>query len=61
MILILTNQSPHQSLESYSMHIQLIDEKLTGVPLLVFANKQDLIHSASASDVSHTYKPCMNA
>jgi len=31
----------------------LADDKLTGVPLLVFANKQDLIHAASASDVSH--------
>ena len=30
----------------------LADDKLTGVPLLVFANKQDLIHAASPSEVS---------
>ncbi|XP_065883283.1 ADP-ribosylation factor-like protein 3 [Dysidea avara] len=31
----------------------LADEKLTGVPVLVYANKQDLLHSASASDIAH--------
>lgn len=37
----------------------LADEKLTGVPLLVYANKQDLLHSASASDVSLSTLLCM--
>ena len=32
---------------------ELIDEpKLSGVPLLVYANKQDLMNSASAAEVS---------
>ena len=31
----------------------LADEKLTKVPVLIFANKQDLIHAASASDVRY--------
>lgn len=29
----------------------LDDDKLTGVPVLVYANKQDLVHAATASDV----------
>jgi len=33
-------------------HLLLEEEKLAGVPLLVFANKQDLLSALSAADIS---------
>lgn len=29
-----------------------MDEKLVGIPLLVYANKQDLMHAAPASEIA---------
>ncbi|XP_039293367.1 ADP-ribosylation factor-like protein 3 [Nilaparvata lugens] len=37
----------------YELSELLIDDKLVGVPLMVFANKQDLLHAATAADVAH--------
>nr|CAB3222891.1 ADP-ribosylation factor-like protein 3 [Phallusia mammillata] len=34
----------------------LEDEKLSGVPLLIFANKQDLFNAAKASDIANLLK-----
>lgn len=36
----------------YELSELLSDEKLVGVPLLVYANKQDLLHAAAASDIA---------
>uniref|UniRef100_A0A1B6M9Y6 ADP-ribosylation factor-like protein 3 n=1 Tax=Graphocephala atropunctata TaxID=36148 RepID=A0A1B6M9Y6_9HEMI len=36
----------------YELSELLMDEKLVGVPVLVYANKQDLLHAASASDIA---------
>ncbi|KAG8256538.1 ADP-ribosylation factor protein 3 [Homalodisca vitripennis] len=36
----------------YELSELLMDEKLLGVPVLVYANKQDLLHAASAADIA---------
>ncbi|XP_075210828.1 ADP-ribosylation factor-like protein 3 isoform X2 [Lycorma delicatula] len=36
----------------YELSELLLDEKLCGIPLLIYANKQDLLHAASAADVA---------
>jgi ADP-ribosylation factor-like protein 3 len=39
---------------SMELHLLLEEEKLAGVPLLVFANKQDLITAMHAKDIAET-------
>lgn len=41
---------------------QLLEEdKLDGIPLLVFANKQDLLNALPASEVSHDHaRDCLS-
>ncbi len=34
----------------------LIEEKLQGVPLIVFANKQDLLNALSVDEIRHTLR-----
>lgn len=38
----------------YELNELLTDEKLNNVPILVFANKQDLVHAASASEIAQS-------
>lgn len=40
----------------YELSELLSDEKLIRVPVLVYANKQDLLHAASAAEIAH----CLN-
>lgn len=38
----------------YELNELLSDEKLNDVPVLVYANKQDLMHAASAAEIAHS-------
>ncbi len=38
----------------YELNELLCDEKLSRVPVLVYANKQDLLHAASAAEIAHS-------
>lgn len=38
----------------YELNELLSDEKLSRVPVLVYANKQDLLHAASAAEIAHS-------
>ena len=41
--------------------LELLDEeKLAGAPLLVFANKQDLVSAAAASDIAKVWHMPLN-
>lgn len=55
-LIYVVDSSDRKRLEEtgYELNELLTDEKLNNVPILVFANKQDLVHAASASEIAQS-------
>eukprot|EP00927_Polykrikos_kofoidii_P078626 TRINITY_DN75432_c0_g1_i1.p1 TRINITY_DN75432_c0_g1~~TRINITY_DN75432_c0_g1_i1.p1 ORF type:complete len:182 (+),score=39.77 TRINITY_DN75432_c0_g1_i1:100-645(+) len=57
-LVFVVDSSDHRRLEESGAELNelLSEDKLAGVPLLVFANKQDLMHAVPANEISDALK-----